>query len=171
MSGMADAMGARSGGSRETPGTDRERSDAQSKDPSGRNRPRRLSKGPMKLPSEYADFKLADGRSLREVMGDKFFGAAGAGGDGKFMSKGVRERLAKGNAPVPGRETRTPVPGWQAALKAKYPDARIVQGGSRQAAAEARRAEQQARRDERRARMEARRATHPGGNFNFGGEL
>jgi hypothetical protein len=136
-----------------------------------RNKYRRRTSGRKKLPSEYADFKLADGRTLREVMGDKFFGAAGAGGNGKFMSKGVRERLAKGNAAIAGRTPRTLVSGGLAAFKAKYPNARFGPGASRQAAAEARRAEQQARRDERRARMEARRAAHPGENFNFGGEL
>ena len=85
------------------PGSDRTRGDAQSEDPSDRNR-RRRRRSQMTLPSEYADFKLADGRSLREVMGDRFFGSAGAGGaggDGKFMSKGVREKLGKDGLPVP----------------------------------------------------------------------
>lgn len=132
------------------PGTDRARGDAQSKDLTDRNRPRRRSRGPMRLPSEYADFKLADGRSLREVMGDRFFGSAGAGGDGgdgKFMSKGVREKLRKDGSPVPARLSR------------------------QRARAEEQRARAEARKAERRARMEARRAAHPGGNFNPGGEL
>ena len=68
---------------------------------SDRNRPRRRRRK-MKLPAEYADFKLADGRTLREVMGDKFFGSAGGSGGGKWMSKGVRERLRQGGGPFRG---------------------------------------------------------------------
>jgi hypothetical protein len=104
----------------------------------------------MRLPSEYADFKLADGQSLREVMGDRFFGSAGAGGDGgdgKFMTKGVREKLRKDGSPVPARLAR---------LRAR---------------AEEQRARDEARQAGRRARAEARRASHPGGNFTFGGGL
>ena len=59
----------------------------------------------VKLPAEYADFKLADGRTLREVMGDNFFGPAVGSGGGKWMSEGVRERLRRGEAwraPYPG---------------------------------------------------------------------
>lgn len=146
------------------PGTDRMRGDARSKDLTDRNSPRRRSRGPMRLLSEYADFKLADGRSLREVMGDRFFGSAAAGGDGgdgKFMSKGVREKLRKDGSPVPARLSRQRVRAEEQRARAEEQRARD----------EEQRARDEARKAERRARMEARRVAHPGGNFNPGGEL
>ena len=142
------------------PGTDRERSDAASRDPSDRNRYRRRSQGRMKLPAEYADFKLADGRTLRDVMGDKFFGSVGKFGGGKWMSKGVRERLREGGSPFRGGMFENMDPKKLAELLAKRTEARARRA-----------AEQQARRDERRVRVEARRAAHRGGYFSFGGEL
>jgi hypothetical protein len=114
----------------------------------------------MKLPAEYADFKLADGRTLRDVMGDKFFGSVGKSGGGKWMSKGVRERLREGGSPFRGGMFENMDPKKLAELQAKRTEARARRA-----------AEQQARRDERRVRVEARRAAHPGGYFSFGGEL
>lgn len=124
----------------------------------GRNRYRRRVR--MKLPAEFADFKLADGRTLRDVMGDRFFGSAGGSGGGKWMSRGVRERLREGGSPFSGGMFENIDPKKLAELKAGRAEARARRA-----------AEQQARRDERRVRMEARRAAHPGGNFNFGGGL
>lgn len=125
-----------------------------------RNRYRRRSQGRMKLPPEYADFKLADGRTLRDVMGDKFFGSVGKSGGGKWMSKGVRERLREGGSPFRGGMFENMDPKKLAELRAKRAEARARRA-----------AEQQARRDERRARIEARRTSLPGRNFNFGGGL
>lgn len=138
-------------------------------DPSDRNKYRRKSNARMKLPSEYADFKLADGRTLRDVMGDDFFGSAGQAGGGKWMSKGVRQRLQQGNLPFGGGmygnlAMRTPT-----GSEARHPETRAQRAAERRARAEALRAEQQARRDEWRARAEAKRASRPGGNLNFGG--
>ena len=117
----------------------------QDRDPSDRNRYRRRSPGRMQLPAEFADFKLADGRTLRDVMGDRFFGAGVGAGGGKWMSKGVRERLLEG--------------GWP----------------NLSARAGARRAERKARaeawRAERQARIEKWRAIKPGGGFFPGGGL
>ncbi|MCK5622390.1 MAG: hypothetical protein KAJ11_08880 [Alphaproteobacteria bacterium] len=39
-----------------------------------RKRPRRRTGRRMKLPGEYAEFRLSDGRYLGEVMGESFFG-------------------------------------------------------------------------------------------------
>lgn len=128
------------------PGTDRVRSDSQSRDPADRNRYRRKPGGRSRLPAEYADFKLADGRTLRDVMGDGFFGSAGKAAGGKWLSKGVLEKLRQGNFSIPSGKSR----------KAR-PHARDW------------RADQQARREEPRARVEAKRDARPGGNLNFGG--
>ena len=128
------------------PGTDRVRSDSQSKDPADRNGYRRKPAGRPRLPAEYADFKLADGRTLRDVMGDGFFGSAGKAVGGKWLSKGVLEKLRQGNFPIASGQSR----------KAPLP-------------ARDRRAEQQARREELRARVAAKRDARPGGNLNFGG--
>lgn len=139
-------------------------------DRSDRNKPPRRT-GPAKLSSEYAEFKLADGRTLRDVMGDKFFGPARKFGGGKWLSKGVREKLLQGNFPRLGSKFKNFDPERLAALKARIPNAKAGQAANRQALAEARRAEQQARRDEMRARAEERRGSRPGNNFTFGGGL
>lgn len=115
-------------------------------DPTDRNRYRRRTSGRPKLPAEYADFKLADGRTLRDVMGDRYFGSTGQAAGGKWLSKGVREKLRQGNFPFPfgiAKKGRPPERDW--------------------------RAEQQARRDELRARIEAKWGSRPGGIFNAGG--
>jgi len=115
-------------------------------DPADRNRYRRKPGGRSRLPAEYADFKLADGRTLRDVMGDGFFGSAGQAAAGKWLSKGVLEKLRQGSLPIPSgksKKARPPARDW--------------------------RAEQQARREELRARVEAKRGARPGGNLNFGG--
>lgn len=77
---------------------------------------RRRSSGRMKLPAEFADFKLADGRTLREVMGDRFFGSAGGSGGGKWMSKGVRALLLKNGRPDPGASAGARQAGRQARI-------------------------------------------------------
>lgn len=137
-------------------------------DRSDRNKQPR-SKGPAKLPSEYAEFKLADGRTLRDVMGDKFFGSVRKSGGGKWLSKGVREKLLQGNFPRLGGKFKNFDPERLTALKARFPNARVGQAADRRSLAEVQRAEQQARRDEMRARVEERRGSRPGNNFTFGG--
>jgi len=61
--------------------------------------PQRTKSRSMQLPSEYAEFKLADGRTLRDVMGDKFFRPAGGG---KWLPKGVQKLDRAAAAPAPG---------------------------------------------------------------------
>lgn len=68
------------------------RDTGQGQDPSDRNRYRRRRQR-RKLPSAFADFRLADGRTLREALGEGFFGKARPSGKGKWMSKDVREWL------------------------------------------------------------------------------
>ena len=119
-------------------------------DPSDRNRPRGFGFR-NKLPAEFADFRLADGRTLREVMGDRFFGSARRHGRGKFLSRRVRDRLEQG---APGTEPSLP-PAVQLSRRADFAE--------RRAAAGAQAADRQARLAAARA---ARRA--PG---SFGGRL
>lgn len=132
------------------PGTDRERSDREAVDPSDRNGYRRR-RGRMRLPAEYGDFRLADGRTLREVLGDRFFGAAGRFG-GTWLSRGPRERVRQDAPPVP-----PPLAGWGDRVE------------ELRARAGARRAERQARIDDWRQRMRAWPTGRPGGGFESGG--
>lgn len=104
----------------------------QDRDPSDRNRYRRRSQARMRLPAEYADFKLADGRTLREVMGDRFFGSAGGSGGGKWMSKGVREMLLKKGRPDLGASAEVRPAGRQARIdkwRATRPGGGFFPGG------------------------------------------
>ena len=101
MAGAGAGAGAR-GMDRGTnhPGTDRERNDSQSKDPSDRNRSRPGSSRRMTLPPEYADFILEDGRRLEDVLGKSFFQEGGKlgrfglfGRDARQAGNGVRARV------------------------------------------------------------------------------
>ena len=97
-----------------------------------RNGYRRRSGGRMKLPAEFAEFKLADGRTLREVLGDRFFGAGVGARGGKWMSKGVRERLLKNGRPDPGARAGTRRAERQARIdkwRAAHPGRGIPFGG------------------------------------------
>ena len=62
----------------------------------------------LKLPEEFAEFRLADGRFLGEVMGDAFFGPASGSDGGELLSKRVRELLREGNSPFPGIRRNSP---------------------------------------------------------------
>jgi hypothetical protein len=66
----------------------------QGNDTADRNRSRFGGGGRMRLPPEYADFILADGRRLEDVLGKSFFKGFGkkdkGDGDGK---DGVRARV------------------------------------------------------------------------------
>ena len=120
-----------------------------------------------KLPAEFAEFRLADGRTLREVMGDRFFGSArGGAGGGRFMSKAVRDRLRQGAGNAPA----SPEDG--AALSARLAKRRAMIA-ERRARGEARRAEQQALAEAQAAKRQARIAEfwagRRGGDFSFGG--
>lgn len=135
-------------------------------DRSDRNKQPR-PKGPAKLPSEYAGFKLADGRTLRDVMGDKFFGAKPAkkSGGGKWLSKGVRKLLQKGGSSAAGGFL------GQAIRSSKFNQLDGVRGMAGPRADARQRANLQARIDERRKLFMARKAALPGANPGAGGEL
>jgi len=60
---------------------------------------RRRSKSRITLPGEYADFRLSDGRSMGEVMGDGFFGPESTDG-GRPISESERQRIRDGNDPL-----------------------------------------------------------------------
>ncbi|MBE9554583.1 MAG: hypothetical protein IMF05_14055 [Proteobacteria bacterium] len=64
-------------------------------DPSDRNRSRSGGGGGgrMTLPSEYADFILADGRRLEDVLGKSFF--KGFGKDDRHGKRGKRGKRAR----------------------------------------------------------------------------
>lgn len=91
--GLADSMSARSGGDRiGGPSRDGANDDH---DPTDRNRPRsKLGGGGLQLPPEYADFILADGRRLEDVLGKSFFKGFGKGGkDGRDGKGGAHARM------------------------------------------------------------------------------
>ena len=60
---------------------------------------RRRLKARMTLPGEYAEFRLSDGRILREVMGEGTFAPEGANG-GKPITDSERQRIRDGNYPL-----------------------------------------------------------------------
>ena len=72
----------------------------QGNDPSDRNRARLGGGGRMRLPAEFADFILEDGRRLEDVLGKSFFDGSGRfrrlglfGKGGKKGEPGARERM------------------------------------------------------------------------------
>ena len=77
-----------------------------------------------KLPAEFAEFRLADGRTLREVMGDRFFGSARRRGRGKFLSRRVRDRLEQG---APGESPSLP-PAVTLGRRAEFAERRASAG-------------------------------------------
>jgi len=77
------------------PRGDRYGDNVEGKDPMDRNRRRTgLGAGRLRLPAEYADFILADGRRLEDVLGKSFFQGF-EGGDGRGGREG-REGRAEG---------------------------------------------------------------------------
>lgn len=102
---MSDTSGSPDWAGDDEPGAGRgyggnHRDIGQDQDPADRNRYRRRKRR-RTLPAQFAEFKLADGRMLREVLGDRFFGAARPSVGGKWISKGVHEWLANGDRPRP----------------------------------------------------------------------
>lgn len=79
-------------------GPQSQNTDGRDNDPSDRNR-RRLGAGRrMMLPAEYADFVLADGRKLGDVLGKGFFqrfGGKGQGPDAAARARRLAERRAQ----------------------------------------------------------------------------
>ena len=69
------------------------RDTGQGNDPTDRNRSRSGSGGQLRLPSEYADFILADGRRLEDVLGKSFF--KGFGKDDRHGKRGKRGKHAR----------------------------------------------------------------------------
>ena len=68
-----------------------------------RNKPRRRKSRPrIKLPGEYAEFRLSDGRYLGEVMGNSFFGPESGAQGGRPISDSERQRIRDGNYPFAG---------------------------------------------------------------------
>lgn len=61
---------------------------------------RRRSKARVKLPGEYAEFRLSDGRPLGEVMGDGFFGPASESHGDRPIVKSIREQSREDNSPL-----------------------------------------------------------------------
>lgn len=61
---------------------------------------RRRSKSRVKLPGEYAEFRLSDGRPLGEVMGDGFFRPASESHGDKPIVKSIREQSREDNSPL-----------------------------------------------------------------------
>lgn len=62
----------------------------------------------IKLPGEYAEFRLSDGRFLGEVIGDSFFGPETRSDGGAPLSKSDRELLREGNSLLPGIKRKSP---------------------------------------------------------------
>jgi hypothetical protein len=112
----------------------------------------------MRLPAEFGGFKLADGRSLREVLGDRFFSAGGGVGRGKWLSKAVRDRIAGDFASKRDAAVRALGPEKLAELRAKRKEA-VTQ----------RTAQRQARLAEWRSRADAWRRNGPVGGTSLGG--
>lgn len=67
-----------------------------------RNKPRRRVGRRLKLPGEYAEFRLKDGRFLGEVLGDSFFGPETGSDGGRPISDSERQRIRDGNYPLAG---------------------------------------------------------------------
>lgn len=61
---------------------------------------RRRSKARVKLPGEYAEFRLSDGRILREVMGEGAFAPESGADGGRSITQEEREKLRDGNWPL-----------------------------------------------------------------------
>lgn len=71
------------------------RDTGQGNDPSDRNRSRLGGGGRMRLPAEFADFILADGRRLEDVLGKSFFkGFDGQGPLGRGRRRGDQSQLS-----------------------------------------------------------------------------
>ena len=67
----------------------------------GPQRGRRTGKrprAPIKVPAEYADFQLDDGRALIDVLGESFFETEG----GESLPESTRKQLASGNPALAG---------------------------------------------------------------------
>ena len=69
---------------------------------SDRKKPRRRPPARMKLPGEYAEFRLNDGRYLGEVMGGDFFGPESGVNGGRPISDSERQGIRDGNYALAG---------------------------------------------------------------------
>jgi hypothetical protein len=131
--------------------------------------PQRTKSRSMQLPSEYAEFKLADGRTLRDVMGDKFFRPAGGG---KWLPKGVQKLDRAAAAPARGGKWMSSA--VRKALQAGKKPARadLFSGlGSFPAAGSFGGMSRAGRLESLRARAEARAGKRSSMNFSNGGGL
>lgn len=67
-----------------------------------RKNPRRRPPARIKLPGEYAEFRLKDGRYLGDVLGDGFFGPETGAQGGRPITDSERQRIRDGNYPLAG---------------------------------------------------------------------